>query len=47
MRPSCHAFQIAIAITAMAAICRRKHFLIFTLFLSVFGLYFMAVTFGG
>jgi len=39
------AFQIAIAITAMSAITRRKHFLLMTLFLVVCGSYFMASAF--
>jgi hypothetical protein len=41
------AFQISIAITAMAAICRRKHFLIFTLLLSIAGTFFMVTAFWG
>ena len=40
------AFQISIAITAMAAISRRKHFLLLTLALSIAGAYFMAIAFG-
>ena len=39
------AFQIAIAITAMAAITKRHHFLYMTLLLSLGGLYFAAVAF--
>ena len=39
------AFQIAIAVTAMSAICRRKHFLILTLVLSVGGILFMLSAF--
>jgi hypothetical protein len=39
------AYQIAIAVTAMAAICRRKQFLIFTLLLSIIGTYFMVAAF--
>ena len=39
------AFQIAIAITAMAAITKRKHFLYMTLVLAVGGLYFAAQAF--
>jgi hypothetical protein len=34
------AFQIAIAVTAMAAICRRKHFLLLTLALALAGSWF-------
>ena len=39
------AFQIAITITAISAITRRKQFLLLTFALAVIGLYFMAITY--
>ena len=41
------AFQIAITVTAMSAITKRKHLLFFTLFLALAGIYYMAVAFLG
>ena len=38
-------FQVAITITAISAITRRKHFLLLTFALAIIGLYFMALAF--